>query len=285
MTSCIDSQFLNVSPSGDYLNKSNGIVFTISAPGKIILHGEHSVVHGKLALAASLGLRTSLTLRENESCDDINAIQLHFPDINLHYSFNFKEIQNLLSKPLPSLSGTEFFNLEHPDQIDHELHQQNVEGFLLETGPYQDLTKVQKNALLTFLYIFIGIYGTLNIDIRPFHLSISSQLTLGAGTGSSASFVVCLTASLIHYAKLGIKRKSLNENLSKMKYLPTTLLIESSLVGFSDDELRIISDWSLNGEKIHHGNPSGVDNFVCTYGSLVAFVKGANQKRNRYCIQ
>ena len=38
---------------------------TASAPAKVILHGEHSVVYGKLALAASLDLRTKVTIKNS----------------------------------------------------------------------------------------------------------------------------------------------------------------------------------------------------------------------------
>lgn len=35
----------------------------VSAPGKVILHGEHAVVFGKTALAVSVDLRTSMSVK------------------------------------------------------------------------------------------------------------------------------------------------------------------------------------------------------------------------------
>lgn len=37
----------------------------------------------------------------------------------------------------------------------------------------------------------------------------------------------------------------------------------------------IISKWAFCSEKIMHGNPSGLDNTICTYGNIVKFYKGS----------
>lgn len=48
----------------------------------------------------------------------------------------------------------------------------------------------------------------------------------------------------------------------------------------SDDEQfairNVVSDWAFCSEKIMHGNPSGLDNTICTFGGLVKFYR--NQK-------
>lgn len=67
----------------------------ISAPGKVILHGEHSVVFGKLAIAGSLDLRTKIKLIE---INQQRRIGIEMTALNLSLIYNLDVSEFLLEK-------------------------------------------------------------------------------------------------------------------------------------------------------------------------------------------
>lgn len=65
----------------------------LSAPGKVILHGEHAVVHGKVALAVALNLRTFLRLRP---CAE-GKVCVRLPGVGVVRSWDTSSLQALRS--------------------------------------------------------------------------------------------------------------------------------------------------------------------------------------------
>ncbi|CAF4804810.1 unnamed protein product [Pieris macdunnoughi] len=215
--------------------------FSVSAPGKVILHGEHSVVFGKTAIAVSLGLRTTAYLKETSN----TFININLPSVLVKESVQLHHINTEI------LSYKSY--IEHPQSIPHEEHLIKTEIFVKNTFPnFDNFSGKQKNALIAIFYVFFGVFG--GKEIRGFEISFVSDLTIGAGTGSSASFAVCLAAALLRFAK------GSNE----------------SIINF--EEKQLISQWAYNCERIMHGTPSGIDNTTATFGSLVVFCRG--QKPN-----
>uniref|UniRef100_A0A8C6Q6K9 Mevalonate kinase n=1 Tax=Nothobranchius furzeri TaxID=105023 RepID=A0A8C6Q6K9_NOTFU len=64
----------------------------VSAPGKAILHGEHAVVHGKVALAVSLNRRTYLHLKATSD----GTVCINLPNIDTFLCWNLSELKQLL---------------------------------------------------------------------------------------------------------------------------------------------------------------------------------------------
>lgn len=204
----------------------------VSAPGKIILFGDHSVVYKRKAIAASISLRTSLNFVPSN-----NGITLDFPDIGLHLQITDAELSSLSS----------LFAKDPVKDVDSTLSTQ-IDHLLVK----HDLKDVPKTAATAFLYLLFRICPN-SEDVKGTY-SISSELPIGAGLGSSASVSVVIATALLILTRQ-IRRPESGQALDRASILKT------------------INRWAYVGEQCMHGTPSGVDNTVATYGGAVVFQK------------
>nr|XP_025123258.1 mevalonate kinase isoform X2 [Bubalus bubalis] len=163
-------------------------VLLVSAPGKVILHGEHAVVHGKVALAVALNLRTFLRLQPHSS----GRVGLNLPNIGVRRAWDVASLQLLDTSFLGHGDGAAL-TAEHMEKL------KEVAGFP------EDCVDPQCLAVLAFLYLYLSI---------------------------------CRSQR------------------------------------WTEENLELINKWAFQGEKVIHGNPSGVDNAVSTWGGALRYQQG-----------
>ncbi|XP_066510302.1 mevalonate kinase-like [Hoplias malabaricus] len=212
----------------------------ISAPGKSILHGEHAVVHGKVALAVSLNLRTYLRLQATST----GEVCINLPNIDTFLTWETAALKPLL------------FNWK-ADCTLNEVNVNLVKKLREFTGITEDSTDTRSLAVLAFLYIYISVFSDTEV-LPSVSVCVWSELPTGAGLGSSAAFSVCVSAVLL--SARGTISTPLNQNQETARW--------------SEAELELINKWAFQGEKIIHGNPSGVDNAVGTWGGVLRYLSG-----------
>lgn len=235
--------------------------FVSSAPGKVILFGEHAVVYGKLAIAASINLRTYVYYQP-EYNPDSKVIVLACPDINYTGSWLVGDLMAAAEKFKLSTTHRDLMlilsnNLSEEDtnkaisnlNFDVSWAEEQVKDLIPDT-----LLSPQKGAVVVFLCLLLLLFSSSMGKLRGFSLAVLSKLPVGAGLGSSASFAVSLSGGLLNLFTHG----SLSD--SKGPVESTTLLLVNRL--------------GYLAEKILHGNPSGVDNTVATYGGFVSYQGG-----------
>lgn len=212
--------------------------FKVSAPGKVILYGEHAVVYGKTAVAASLGLRTTIDFVELPKEEDV--IKISFPKVFVTVDIPLELVRNIC------------FNEGNLGSLEnHDTLYSRIKEFVSALG-YTNLQ--QKSSLEAFFYSLVYVTRKEGCHLKPFQIIVNTELSIGAGLGSSASFAVCLAATFLYWSRV-------QKNDRKT---------------FDMHDLDVISKYALNCEKIIHGTPSGIDNSVCTYGSIIEFRKGEN---------
>eukprot|EP00047_Mylnosiga_fluctuans_P007169 m.251539 g.251539 ORF g.251539 m.251539 type:complete len:384 (-) comp17296_c0_seq1:168-1319(-) len=149
---------------------------SVSAPGKVILHGEHAVVYGKLAIAASLNLRSFLHLAPASD----GHVSMDLPDITLRVRWQLEALQGIPRCGTPNTPCA-----PTPEQLE-TLHAALKQASVSDNSSSQDM------AMLSFLFLFINIAGPQSVSVV-----VNSQLPIGAGLGSSAAFCVCVAAGLL----------------------------------------------------------------------------------------
>ena len=219
--------------------------FMTSAPGKVIVYGEHAVVHGKAAMAAAISLRSYLlvtTLSKSQ-----RTISLRFPDIGLSHTWDVDALPwSTFSHPSRKKMYYDLVTTLDPDLV------KAMQPHLSDVSPKAtgEHKKIHQAAASAFLYLFLSLG---NQTFPGSIYTLRSTLPIGAGLGSSASICVCLSSALL----LQIR----------------TLAGPHPDQPSEEAELQIerINRWAFVGEMCIHGNPSGVDNTVSSGGKAVLF--------------
>ncbi|KAG7969136.1 hypothetical protein I3843_07G015800 [Carya illinoinensis] len=214
------------------------------APGKIILAGEHAVVHGSTAVAASIDLCTYVSLRFPIPSDNDDSLKLQLKDMSLEFSWPVSRIKEVLPEVVSSSSPTPTScSIETMKSIAALVEEQNIpEAKIgLATG------------VSAFLWLYTCIQG-----YKPATVVVTSELPLGSGLGSSAAFSVALSGALLAFSD------SVSLDMNRQEW---------SVFGESD--LELVNKWAFEGERIIHGKPSGIDNTVSTYGNMIKFRSGS----------
>jgi len=237
-----------------------------SSPGKVILHGEHSVVYGKSAVAASIGLRTKATAAVEESSAS-PSLTAFLPDLGASYHLGPSELKTLHSKRA---------NIRKPSQLQVDLVADIASAIRRDNPEWNEdqvfysllMCAINRHsffqAFVALVYLYLESFA--GSSPMPSHVSIkvTSKLPVGAGLGSSAAFSVAISGSLRRLSLLWSDKINLSNNNKATKAKKRRKGIGNDCSNginsdnlFSGNELDIVCARAYLAEKILHGNPSG----------------------------
>lgn len=198
-----------------------------------------------------------------ETADE--SIQIHFdifPETLVRFSLF--EINKFLEDVASRFDVSNF--LEELGSS-HDTFLDTIQAFIaknLTTSVDESRKTAFEKGLTAILYLMTAI--ELSKSPKPkfnsgFALKFKSEISAGAGLGSSAAFAVCLAAAFHSYSMARtqpgfIRAYNQSASLEEKSYFLST-----------------VSSWAFLSERIMHGNPSGLDNTICTFGNVVKFTK------------
>lgn len=236
--------------------------FVASAPGKIILSGEHAVVHGSHAIATVIDKRTYVTIQPcSQSIVSLNIIH---KQLTQTHQWNIGEIIDIQN-------NTRF----HPPFTSYDDSDTNILNQLIQhANGISTLSQFATPALAVFILYITHLLDDISTYQTGFTCTVHSELPMGSGLGSSASYTTALCTALLHLQTITNQNK---QCICHQQYDNKHICIERQ---------KKINWWSYQGERLIHGNPSGVDNTCSTYGGIIIYKKGTEFSRitNVPCI-
>ncbi|CAK5110443.1 unnamed protein product [Meloidogyne enterolobii] len=293
------------SPMRSLSSASGGLY--LSAPGKIILFGEHAVVYGRTAIAGSIDLRTYLSLFTSAD----GRIYLCLPDMNIEKTWLLKDLQREISK----LPNDLFLLAEEPPSL--ELVVPIAKKL---SGASEEQSGVQNLAILAFWYLLIGVvirrrfvYFSICLWVLYFlrqwfdfffyspsfrrALDIQQQQEENEQQQNldDASCSLPQTDGSKTCQMQDPKTKSVKQPLSVWDLLAVKVTVRFKLpscVGLGSSGAycvciatallqtaglippSCIRKWSSAAESLIHGRASGLDAAICTYGGIASYMPG-----------
>lgn len=253
-----------------------------SAPGKVILFGEHAVVYGVTAIAAALS-----SLRIYVSINSMNEAHLKIDLLDL------KSLGDVMHDPIivsyallktlcPLKESSTPRDTENPTESE----------LLPMREAFSHLPLQASQGVMAICYLVARLLPELVNENVGLDISVKSiSLPIGAGLGSSAAFSVALSGALLQ-----IRQKIYHDLLKPEEWgerganFCCNTELPSAYKSFDLDETRlgsgwtpppsiltILNSWAYAAEVVIHGAPSGLDNTTCCYGGALKYDRNAGK--------
>ncbi len=209
-----------------------------SAPAKIILFGEHFVVHGTKAILAAIDKRVTITSSFTEDKTVKVNSQLGTIEVPIEQKSHFESDESL--KEITDL-GT--------------------------FAPFVYLARLFWN--------FMSKRQTRIFNKNGIEITIDSDIPVGVGLGSSSACCVAATASILNlFIQSGFAKQSgygIDEPLAKYLSIPGVL-------GANERTGKFIEARARDAESTIFPSTSGADSEVCTSGGIIRFQEEDDQR-------
>ena len=238
-----------------------------SAPGKIILFGEHFVVHGTKAILAAIDKRVTVTttITEKQTLkinSQLGTFEIPMYEGRTEIPDAYRAYDSVLNMT-HSTRRSDF----RADKIKSEFR-----PFVYLVAKLTDITRSNYTPHWAFEHAS-------SPESRPgLEITIDSDIPIGVGLGSSSACCVAAAASLYAFFVECLGEK-------QFEYLTRNEDVSISEMGMGKNKTKDILWLAKVAERTIFPDTSGADCTVCTYGGMIEYTKNIPHYTPPYLIK